>query len=270
MTAPETDLELERFTLNLEHARAAYVNAQETVRFVDSKTGVLTGVLTVTTGLPFALIQFIGSSDSGRAGKLIDWYGNCGVFAALVTSIPLLAGMFFGTMSLLSSTNGLMARHPQRAGQRERGLPRELLGFLGRKIAGLVGHQGKPTGTTVQLTSLFPLFPPHRSTEARKKFEKLGRGDYERRDILSEYGAQLESIGAILHTKIDRNREAVRWFELQVVSYLFAAAAGLAILIFYQPTSRISAPPPIGTATVAIPTPSPATTPVTTPAATAP
>lgn len=266
----EGELEPERFTLNVEHARAAYANAQETVRFVDSKTGILTGVLTLTTGLPFALIQFVISSDSDRAGKLIDWYGNCGPVATLVTTLPLLLGMLFGTMSLLSSTNGLMARHPHRAGHRERGLPRELLGFLKQKITGFFGKPAEPTGTTVRLTSLFPLFPPHRSTEAQELFAKLGRGEYDRSEVLSEYGAQLESIGAILHTKIDRNREAVRWFELQIVSYLAAAAAAVVIMVFCQSTPEKSVPHAVAATPAPAATPRPPAKPTPIPAPSAP
>jgi hypothetical protein len=264
MNPESDDLEPERFALNLEHARAAYANAQETVRFVDSKTGVLTGVLTVTTGLPFALLQFVVSSDSDRAGKLIDWYGSCGPMAAAATTIPLIIGIFFGTMSLLSSTNGLMARHPHKAGQRESGMPKELIGFLMQKIGALFGRRSKPTGTTVKLTSLFPLFPPHRTAEAQEKFDRLGRGEYDRREILAEYGAQLESIGTILHTKIDRNREAVRWFELQILSYLLAAAAALGVLTLCHgaPATGSSAPPATHSQGIGQPTgPTPQATP---------
>ena len=224
------DLDEKVFERNLGHARAAYSNAQETIRFVDSKTGILTGILTVTTGLPFALLQFMVSSESERAGKLIVFYAHRGSIAATGMIVPMALGIVFGALSLLSSTNGLMARQPGQPGQPEPGMPIQLFLFLIGKIAGLFGRAPKTTGFTGVITSLFPLFPPHRATEATETFARLGRGEYDRRKILEEFGYQLGSIGRILDTKINRNKDAVRWFELQIVCYMVAAAVAVVVL----------------------------------------
>jgi hypothetical protein len=239
MEAPNS-MEAERFRINLEHARAAYANAQETIRSVDTKTGVLTGVLTVTTGLPFAFLQFIVSSESQRAARFIDWYSSCGPAAQALATLPLILGICFGAFSLMSSTNGLMARHPHKAGERERAIPIELTLFLLRKLSAPFRRHRAPTGSTAKLTSLFPLFPQHRTAEAVRDFQRLGAGEYRAEDVLAEYAAQLASVGTILNTKIERNRDAVRWFELQIVTYVLGASAALSLLWICHPRPSVS------------------------------
>jgi hypothetical protein len=251
-----------RFELNLEHARASYSNAQETVRFVDGKSGILTGIITITTGLPFGSLQLVLFSQSERADKILQWFAGCGTISTTLMGAPIIVGIFFGTMSLLSSTNGLMARRPRTPDQREGGLPRELCRFLAEKVAAVFGKI-PDVRNPPPLTCLFPYFTPEQSGRAVQNFQRLGRGDYSQEEILHEYGLQLESIGNILHTKSTRNRDAVRWFELQLVSYTMAMLLASLVLIYgglHGPAEQKAKPAEavlVLTSTSALPTPPP-------------
>jgi hypothetical protein len=254
---PETppDLAEDVFQLNCDHAKAGYANAQEVVRFVDSKTAILTGVVTVTTGIPFALFQFIISTETERAGRLLEIYRSCGPVTLALTLAPIGFGIMAGTLSLLSSTNGLMSRQPTAYGAKEGGMLRELLRFLGHKVHNLFGGPPRVTGHSGTLTSLFPLYPTWRANDATENFLSLARGEYSRRRILEEYASQLASIGSILDVKINRNRDAVRWFEIQALCYMVSASAAIAVFFCCLHPTKETKPLPPDAASISSPAP---------------
>ena len=143
---------------NLAHARALYPNAQEVIRFVDTKTSVLTGILTVTTGIPLALLPYVLVRKSDESSALVQWYSGGGhgkmvVIAAIVTT---LLGFCCGIFSLLASTNGLMSRVPRVGGEIQEALTLELGRVLLRTFT--LGLMGKRATRNEVLTSLFPIF----------------------------------------------------------------------------------------------------------------
>lgn len=233
--------------LNLEHAKASYANAQEVIRFVDTKTGVMTGIVTITTGLPFALLNLLISSDTPAATNLLEWYSSCGfVVKTLITGAGV-AGILFGVFSLLASTSGLKSRAPATK-QAKESIIRDMVRFLCLKIAnafveilrcflrikGKVANEGEISESKVKspqpLTSLFPYHAPESAKEAKAIFDKLAAAEYTTFDVLAEYRTQLLGVGGILHTKIQRNRDAVHWFEWQLAAYFVATL--LACVIF--------------------------------------
>lgn len=218
MSALPRDLDEEIFERNLEHAKTGYTTAQETIRFIDTKTGIMTGVLVITTGLPFLLINFLASDEGKDAKEFLMAHPR----STWAIAGALLLGVLFGTFSLMSSTNGLMARTPVKGTHHERGLLAEVFSFLLCKLG--LRKRSVPEFT---ITSLFPLYPPDRAPEALARFGHVGSGSYSKREILEEYAAQLETIGSILNCKIGRNGDAVRWFELQVITYALAMGIGL-------------------------------------------
>ncbi len=218
----QPDLEKDLFGRNLEHAKTGYANAQDTIKFIDTKTGIMTGVLVITTGLPFLLINFL-ASDEGKDLKEFLFVHPKSTWAIAVT---LLLGLLFGTLSLMSSTNGLMARTPVKGSYRERGLFAEIIFFLLCKVR--IRERKTPKFT---LTSLFPLYPPERTADALEKFREVREGNYSNRAVLGEYATQLETIGNILYRKIERNRDAVRWFELQILAYALGALIGICLTV---------------------------------------
>jgi hypothetical protein len=223
MSEPPADLDPTTFQLHLDHAKAGYTNAQETIRFIDTKTGILTGVLLVTTGLPFVFLNFLCSDEGKPAKEYLLAHG----WTARTMGFFFLLGLLCGILSLMSATNGLMARSPRPGSFRERSILLELCHFILCKL-----HIRDRANPTVPLTALFPLYPPERTTEAITNFEKLGRAELDRRTLLWDYRLQLETIGNIVYTKLDRNRDAVRWFEIQILSYSIALVIALLAAIF--------------------------------------
>src|SRR5205823_494545 len=98
--------------------RTAYANAQDVIKFVDTKTGVMTGVLTLTTGIPLAVFHFVVSNNSNEAAAIFRWLHESGVIAKIlvyISAVAMCAGFIFGVVSLLAATSGLMARRPRTA-----------------------------------------------------------------------------------------------------------------------------------------------------------
>jgi hypothetical protein len=109
--------------VNAAHARAAYANAQEIIRFVDTKTSVLTGIITVTTGVPLVIFKYALTRNSAEAAPVIDWYNHASQFPknlVFVAAITLAIAFVFGLFSLLASTNGLMSRPTRNSRQARR------------------------------------------------------------------------------------------------------------------------------------------------------
>lgn len=227
------------FDINLAHAKDGYANAQEVIRFVDSKTGVMTGVLTVTTGIPLAVFHFILSGNSNEGATILGWINQGGVpkWLAWLSASFMLVGFASGVVSIIAATSGLMARRPQKSIEDD-----SLLKELGRVILkGLTfGIKGNaPRSAQPEVTCLFPFFTPRQRAEARKKFELLKSGGYDRADILREYGLQLESVGSILETKISRNRKAIHCFEGQIAAYAISTVLSVALIVCYPPIPKI-------------------------------
>lgn len=217
--------------LTLEHARNGYANAQETVRFVDTKSGVMTGIVTITTGLPLVLVQWLLSPDNTISGPISQGIPASQICAWLAGAAIVcgLGGIFFGSLSLISSTGGLMARMPKSDTTEPPSALPDMFSFLQEMIS-----RKKRSTPSHRVTVLFPLYPPERLKDAKKVFHRVRLGEYSATDMLDEYAVQLESIGYILHTKIRYNGYAVRWFEFQILAYfissLLAAACAVALI----------------------------------------
>lgn len=211
--------ELSGFELSLEQAKSGYQNAQETVRFVDTKTGVMTGIVTVTTGIPFVLLQWLLSKDNPLSEYLATQFAHLhyGTWFVAIGGIFAVLGVFLGILSLISSTSGLMARTPRSRTSKNPSAPAELVNFCLERI----GAKKRPVPDHA-LSALFPIFPSERSTEAERYFSKISKGEYDQKSVLSEYARQLFSIGSILDVKIRYNGYSIRFFELQISAYFVA------------------------------------------------
>ena len=230
----------DRIALNIEHAKTAYTNAQDVIKFVDTKTGVMTGVLTITTGIPLAVFHFVVSNNSNETATIFRWLHESGLIAKIlvyISAAALCAGFIFGVVSLLAATSGLMARRPRTANDKEDSLWKEVGFALLRAVT--FGRKGNRGSNEPQppLTCLFPLFPPHRKKEALANFRNLAAAKYDARDVLREYASQLESVGSILETKINRNRKAVRFFEGQLAAYMVSSVLSVILIIIYPDSS---------------------------------
>jgi hypothetical protein len=223
---------------SLEYARAGHSNAQEVIRFVDSKTSVITGIVTATTAIPLAIYHFLFSGDSNEGATIAAWVAEGGAPESLVivAGLFLFLGFCFGVLSLLAATSGLMARRPRETLFKDDSLAKELaLGLLRTVTFGKKG--GFSSGPLQEVTCLFPLFKPAQREEAMEKFRKLGAAEYDSAEVLREYALQLESLGSILETKISRNRKAIRFFESQLGVYAVAVVLSVVLVFCFPPSS---------------------------------
>jgi hypothetical protein len=170
------------------HAKAGYANAQEVIRFLDTKAGALVGVVSLAIGLPLLVGQWwlaVPDTSPFSVRGLTRNAPLCCDVAIVLT----LAGVAAGTAGVLALLRGLNARHPfRRAG----------------------------------VSVLFPSFDPAKRTRsAHRSFARLRRG-LSFNEISGDYEMQLRRIGAILHEKTDCLRWAVNFLEFQLVSYFFA------------------------------------------------
>jgi hypothetical protein len=224
----------ERFELNLTHARSAYADTQEVIRFVDGKTGIMTGIVTLTTGVPLAILHSSLMPDSFERAAVSGWLAQPGLPRWLsIASISLmLLGFAFGVISLVASTSGLMARRPRTT---PRGTVAQEVGRVVLRAITL-GKMGAPPPPAAlpEVTCLYPSFKPEQRAAALRKFQKLEAGEYDQAEVLKEYSLQLVSVGSILDTKIKRNRQSVRWFEGQVTSYAISIFLAVILIFGYQ------------------------------------
>lgn len=222
---PENDLETKQntaidFQATREHAKDGYANAQSVVKFIDTKTGVMTGLLTVVTAAPLAWLQWFWGLDPNKAAGL---HTICNTHAASSEILfnGVIIGMVCGVVGIVCSVHGLMARDPKRRYQ----------GFLGtiKRIWHLIRGKYEAKHDKPIMTVLFPLYAPDHKDAAIKRFDLVKKG-FSQRQVLEEYHVQFEQIGRILHKKIRCNQLAVSCFECQVIIY--AAAGLLAYIVF--------------------------------------
>ncbi len=211
-----------RWDENIAHARAAYANAQEVIRVIDTKTSVMTGLIVVTTGFPLVVFEYLLTRDLKEKTPFIQWsnqisFHHCDWLLSAALILLLLA-LAFGLLALLASTNGLMSRPMGNRRDKQEGLWKEIGRLLLRTFT--LGMLGKPEKTGAPHTCLFPMFSDEDSAAAHRNFRELADGKFTRSLILAEYAVQLESVGRILNIKINRNRAAVYWFGRQIIAYI--------------------------------------------------
>ena len=221
LPAASTETQIDWDT-TLAHAKSGYSNAQEVIRFVDTKTGVMTGLVSITTAAPVAFFQWSAGIDEKLAANILNVFKDHRI-AAEVLFYGFLIGMALGAGSILCSVHGLMARNTRRKESHQ-----GLLGFAKRFIAWIKGN--KPGDVAqIHFAYLFPLYLARQEDQARTFFSRLDQG-LTKKEIAQEHGQQLFQVGRILNTKISQNQKAVAFFKLQVICYAVAILA--AVLLF--------------------------------------
>ena len=170
----------------LEHAKAAYANAQEIIRFVDNKTSILTGLIVVTTAFPISVLHWCLQNDNGVIKKVLAlhpcliWWAWGGLALAIAA----------GGVALLFTMASLVPRNPAN-------------GF----------------------TVLFPLHKDSQKVEFENLLLTL-KGGYSQDDRIAEYAKQIQDVGLILYRKTHRQRCAVRAFQTEMGILFVVAAIG--------------------------------------------
>ncbi|MBP7828368.1 MAG: hypothetical protein KA248_00475 [Kiritimatiellae bacterium] len=178
----------------LEHAQAGYQNAQDIIKFVDAKSGAVTGLCALAIGGVFGLLTwFLGLEETCRSFT-IQLIHPCSAATLLLALSPIA-----GAVSLAFSLLSLVAR---------------------------------PQFTTAR-TVLFPCFKLTRKTrdEIDEAYRNKIVGGMTKEEIRIEYHDQILNVGCILQRKIARHRVAVFFLVMQLVvmaSSAFVVCSGIA------------------------------------------
>jgi hypothetical protein len=182
----------------LDHAKDAYTNAQENIRFMDAKAGALTGLLTLATGLPMWLLQWLTDSGGEKASL---WHvasvTDLSVYVLTAVFVLWGAGVMSGVISLWLILDCILARSPS------------------SKRRALV---------------LYPFVKGRRCCFAIAR--KLTTGMTEA-DVIREYCNQILRLGLIQFQKSKKLRRAMTWFRIQIAAYGLGTL-GLMQVYLYQ------------------------------------
>lgn len=177
----------------MEHLRASHTNVQDVIKFVDTKTGALTGLVTLSLTFPFLLFRYF-TGDNFDPAKCTN------PFPAYPDLPPLVLGLFClsllgGIGSIYCSLKSLVARPPSR--------------WI------------KPKNSQKdQFCLLFPFYTPKQANAAHQYFSKITTG-LSQKELLVEYQHQVEQLGSIVERKIRWHRRAALMFQVQLIFPLF-------------------------------------------------
>ena len=176
-------------SLAIAHAKEGYKNAQETIRFIDTKSGFLAGmtVLAIGATLDLAKRYLEFPLETKRQLEAIAAnHPNCTFAVGVFATLSLVAGVW----SLWSSALSLVGRPP------------------------------KQDWSNIH-TALFPFFSG--SQAERRVCERLITGTTET-EVILEYENQLWNVGLIIHQKLHRHRWAMWMFLVEII---LLVAAGI-------------------------------------------
>jgi hypothetical protein len=123
---------------------------------VDAKTTIMTGLVIVTTGVPFLVLQWILNKDNEASAALFTWLRQAKLLVPVERGILLfmISGITVGCLSLICLGSGAMARRGfemTRRGKAPTGP------FLLVALRDLALFRGDPKAFA--LTVLFPIAP---------------------------------------------------------------------------------------------------------------
>ncbi len=233
-TDPPATANLERLVTNgiaktpdetFDHIKTGYRNAQDTIKFIDTKTGVMTGLLTAATGTPLFFFKWVICLEDKHPASYKSFSASHPISTNIVL-FGLLTGMVLGVLGVLCAVDGLMARNPRK-------LYQGLLGWV-RKMWDKVQGRYKKTHDKPPVTVLFPIFKPEEEEYALKYFRDASKR-LTREEILAEYRVQVAQVGRILNRKIACNQRSVIFFSLQFLAYALTGlvAFGVARLFLF-------------------------------------
>ena len=177
-----------------EHASVGYANAQETIRFLDTKAGALIGLVTIVTGLPLLVMQWILDKDDSNALCLSSLQGNHPILTNILAVI-LFAGLAAGVTSLWCALEVTIARP---ASHKRKSC----------KHACSKHHSHKRRASI--------LFPVGGTYNDRAYILRKASTGLTTNEINREFGAQLLRVGNITGKKVRYLRNAVKAFQVQL------------------------------------------------------
>jgi hypothetical protein len=177
-----------------EHAAVGYANAQETIRFLDTKAGALIGLVTLVTGLPLVITQWILDKDDTSPFCLSSLQGNHPILTNSLAVI-LFAGLAAGVTSLWCALEVTIARP--------------------------ASHKRKPCKHACSKHYSHKrranvLFPAGGSYNDRAYILRKASAGLTAIEINREFGTQLLRVGNITGKKVRYLRNAVKAFQVQL------------------------------------------------------
>ncbi len=188
---------------SLEHAQASYANAQETIRFIDTKTAILTGLATLAVSVPIAVLLWLNGAELAE-GISRSTVGDSCRCVLIAVSIPPVASIIASALAVVFSTLSLMAR-------------------------------GCPSNSESPTSILFPTANVATGGRLAGRLQEL-RGGVDVRFRLDEYCNQIEVVAGILATKILWHRRSVKAFLWQVILTFLSCL--IAFLILCEASSK--------------------------------
>lgn len=173
----------------MEHLRASHANVQDVIKFVDTKTGALTGLVTLISTFPFLIFRYFTGEDFDIA-KWNNPFPDHPNFPLIGLSLLALS-LAGGVASIYCSLMSLTARPPS------------------RWIKPKTSHKD-------QFCILFPFYTPKQAGHAHEYFSKIITG-ITQKELLTEYVHQMEQLGSIIERKVRWHRYAAAGFCVQLV-----------------------------------------------------
>jgi len=214
------------FAEGIKHAESGYKNAQDVIRFIDSKAGVIAGFTSVGLGVMMQGIKEFLCLNKDIQDSIV----------AILKLHPVCAVVLF-TFCVLSIGLGIVCLIC---------------------VVQCVTARAARMNSKLKHTMLFPFYDATKDLDsARLHFEKLERG-LTHKEIADEYGVQLLNVGAILHQKMKFQRWATNAFLAQLVlisvsgallfgfSYKFIIAPKMAHMTIPVATAPTTPAPPVG------------------------
>ena len=214
---------------SLDHAKTGYQNAQDVIKFMDTKFGAVAGLSILLCGFQLkSLASFLQLPESTQAAVRALLESHTAELQVLVLCAA--ASLISGVACIVCAISGVMARAP-------RDTPRWL------KILASIGFASHlPKRKKYKHTVLFPFWTD--SDMAVRSFRRISRG-MTHKEISAEYVSQLWNLGAILQKKIALVRWAAHALVAQMI-FLVAAAFCLGSVMYVsygQPIGRGSMNP---------------------------
>lgn len=173
----------------MEHLRASHANVQDVIKFIDTKTGALTGLVTLISTFPFLIFRYFTGEDFDIT-KWKNPFPDHPNFPLI--GLSLLALSFVGGLSsICCSLMSLTARPPSR-------------------------WTKSKTRHKDQFCILFPFYTPKQAVHAQEYFSKIISG-FTQKELLAEYVHQMEQLGRIVELKVRWHRRAAMCFYIQLV-----------------------------------------------------
>jgi hypothetical protein len=208
-TVEPRQADLPSLEFEIKHAETGYKNAQDIIKFMDTKSGVIAGFAFVGIGFVLQVTKEFLSSPTDLRSAVVDQFKSAWAWEYTIFALTVLS-LIMGISCVYCVVQCITARPPH--------IPSNL-----------------------KHTILFPHCGTSDANYAREYYAKLKSG-LTAAEVAAEYEHQLLNVGSILCQKITWHRRAANAFLLQLASLTLAGALFLMCVWFVKAKSQPPAP----------------------------